>query len=478
MKQLSRADLRGYQNRIIDHIKDNLNCAAWVDMGLGKTVATLTALKDLMESFDVDKVLIIAPLRVARKTWDDEIAEWAHLEGLRTAHVIGTAAQRLDALKRTDVDIHLINRENVDWLKNQFVTGTGKKMKLIRRWPWDTVVIDESSSFKSADSIRFKALRSLRPCYERLIQLTGTPAPNGYEDLWSQINLLDRGKRLGFTKKAFRARWMDAPDRWNPNDTKYVMKDHSAGQIQEAVKDVVISMRAEEYLDLPPVMYNPVYVHLDDKQKDMYRQMQRKFVLELKGKKITAVNAGVLTGKLLQLANGNIYTGAGKEFEFFHGEKHAALIELLDNAKGPAMVTAWFKPDVAEVKGLVDQWCWDNGRKKWEVLSDEASENRWNTGQTDVLVIHPASAGHGLNLHKNDCETIIWYGLTWSLELYQQMNARIAGGHRRVGKNVIIHHILTKDTIDEYVFDVIGKKGVTQQNLLESVKAVVDAEEL
>jgi SNF2 family DNA or RNA helicase len=362
----------------------------------------------------------------------------------------------------------MINREQVTWLKHQFVSGTGKKMKLIKRWPWDTVVIDESSSFKSASSNRFKDLRALRSQFERLIELTGTPAPNGYQDLWSQFNLLDRGDRLGHTLKAFRDRWMNAPDRWDPASSKYTMKDFSRAQIENAVRDLVISLSAEDYLDLPPIMYNPIHVELSGSEMDTYKQMKTKFVMELAGKKITAVNAGVLTGKLLQLSNGNIYTGNGKEYARFHDQKFKALAELLEDSTGPVMVTAWFQSDMEMIRHVVAKHC--DGKKKWDVLSDRASEDRWNDGTTDVLIIHPGSAGHGLNLHKSDCETIIWFGLTWSLELYQQLNARIAGGHRRIGKNVIIHHILSRGTMDERTFSVLQMKGADQDNLLEAAK--------
>lgn len=467
---LSRDDFYPYQDRGVQHIKDTPFGALWEDMGLGKTVQTLTAVQELKESFDVHKTLITGPLRVVRKTWDDEIASWEHLQGLTTAHIIGTEKQRLAALEQ-DADIHLINRENLDWLKRQYVKGSGKKMKLIRKWPWDNIILDESSSFKSQSSLRTKAVAALRPCYGRMTQLTGTPAPNGYQDLWAQFKLLDRGKSLGYTHKAFLQRWFTPPDRWDPASTKHVIKDFAAKQIEDAVRHLVLSLKAEDYLDLPPVMYNPIHVYLTGAEKDVYRTMQTQYITEVAGKKITAVNAGVLTGKLLQLSNGNIYTGVGREHEHFHSQKYEALAELLEHSGGPVMVTAWFKPDVAAVAQIVDRYCGKN--KKWEVLSDKASEDRWNNGETDVLILHPASAGHGLNLHKNDCETIIWFGLTWSLELYQQLNARIAGGHRRIGKNVIIHHILSKGTIDERVFRVLQEKGATQDALVEATKEII-----
>jgi SNF2 family DNA or RNA helicase len=464
--------MRGYQDRIVQHEKDNPNCAAWVDMGLGKTVSTLTAFSDMQESFDAHKALMIAPLRVARKTWDDEIQEWEHLQHLRTSHILGSEKQRLAGIEKKNADIYMINRENVAWLKAQFVKGTGKKQRLIRPWPWDTVIVDESSSFKSAKSERWKALRSLRKLYDRCIELTGTPAPNGYADLWAQMNLLDRGERLGYDQKSFYSRWFDPPDRWDPASNKYTMKDFAKKQIQEKIADIVISMKAEDYLDLPPVMRNKVPVYLTPKQLDEYRRMQKTFVMEIAGKRVTAMNMGVLTGKLLQLANGAIYTGANKAYEIFHDAKIRELMDVLDQSYGPVLVTAWYQSDMERVREAVKHWCKAN-HKTWDLLTDEASEDRWNIGMTDVLILHPASAGHGLNLHKNDCETIIWYGLTWSLELYQQLNARIAGGHRRIGKNVVIHHILAEGTIDEYVWNVIQDKDATQEDLLQAMKIIV-----
>lgn len=469
---LTRSDLRPYQERIVRHIKEVPNCAAWVDMGLGKTVSTLTAFRDLQESFDAHKALLIAPLRVARKTWDDEIAGWEHLRELTTSHIIGSEAQRLAGLEQ-DADIHCINREQVAWLKSQFVRGTGKKQRLIRPWPWDTIIVDESSSFKSDASQRFEALRSLRKLFDRCIELTGTPAPNGYADLWAQINLLDRGARLGHTKKAFYDRWFDPPRRGDPFATKYTLKDYAEEDIKAQIADIVIALKAEDYLDLPPIMYNKVPVYLSPSEKATYKKFQQQYVLEIANKKITAANAGVLANKLLQLANGAIYTGVLKNYEIFHEEKLLELHDVLDQSYGPVLITAWYQPDVQRIAELVSRWCKSNN-KVWDVLTDTESEDRWNRGHTDILILHPASGGHGLNLHKNDCETIIWCGLTWSLELYQQLNARIAGGHRRVGKNVIIHHIVTEDTIDEYVWEVLRKKHATQEALVQALRLVID----
>jgi len=468
---LDRDDLRPYQERIVQHIKDNPNCAAWVDMGLGKTVSTLTAIRDLMASFDVDKTLVIAPKRVARKTWSDEIEEWAHLEGLTVNYIMGTAEERLAGIKNAkNADITMINRENVQWLFEQFVKGTGKKQKLRRPWIWDTVVLDEASSFKNQSSQRWKAIRKLRKFFDRCIQLTGTPAPNGYKDLWAQMNLLDRGQRLGFSEKAFKQRWMNAPGRYDPA-SKWEMKgDWAFRQIEEAVSDIVISMKAEDYLDLPPVLYNPVNVTLTRKEMTTYKEMERHFCMELEGQKITAVNAGVLAGKLLQLASGAVYYGDGGQYEVLHNHKIDATLELLEDINSPVMLGYNYISEKTRLMNALTWWAAKKGKVIRE-LKTEADEDAWNRGEIDVLLLHPASGGHGLNLHKCNCETIILFGLNWSLELYQQLNARIAGGHRRIGKNVIIHHIIAEDTIDMEVMERLEHKDCTQNMLTDAVKA-------
>jgi len=439
-------------------------------MGLGKTVSTLTAISDLRDSLDVHKTLVIAPKRVARKTWSDEIEEWAHIKHLKVSIAVGTAKERLAALE-AEADVYMINRENCEWLFNQFVKGTGKKQKLIRPWPWDTVVLDESQSFKSQSSKRWKAVRRLRKFYDRCIQLTGTPAPNGYLDLWAQFALLDRGQRLGFTEKAFKDRWMNAPSRYDPSN-KYEMKgDWARKQIQEAVADITISMNAEDYLDLPPVMYNPVVVTLTRKQQETYEEMAREFYLELEGKEITAVNAGVLAGKLLQLANGAIYYD-GKKYEEFHNHKLDALEELLEGITSPVILGYNYRHDLERILTRIKPWAKREG-KKVVVMKTVEDEKAWNRGEIDVLIMHPASGGHGLNLHKCACETIVLFGLNWSLELYQQLNARLAGGHRRIGKNIIIHHILADNTIDIDVMARLEDKDCTQNEITAAVKTYV-----
>ena len=469
---LLKSDLRAYQERLIQHIKDHPNCALWVDMGLGKTVSTLTALKDLKESFDVAHILVIAPVRVARKTWDDEIEEWAHLKGLTTHHIMGTVEQRLAALADAGkYDITLINREQIAWLFDQMVKGVGKKRRLTQPWVWDTVVIDEASSFKNQSSNRWKALRKLRKFFDRCIELTGTPAPKGYIDLWAQMALLDRGKRLGWDEKAYKTRWFDMPSRYDPGRTAKI-KEGAKSQIQDAIRDIVISMDAEDYLDLPPIMYNSINVSLSRKEMATYKEMERDFIIEMDDKKITAVNSGVLSGKLLQLANGAIYYDDKQNFKEFHNHKIEATLELLEDIDAPVMLGYNYKSDAVRLKKALAPWARKNG-KVVKQLETKADEDAWNRGEIDVLLLHPASGGHGLNLHKCECETIILFGLNWSLELYQQLNARLAGGHRRIGKNVIIHHIISEGTADEVVMSRLEERDITQQDLTDAMKVYI-----
>lgn len=470
---LDRTNLRAYQERLIQHVIDNPNCALWVDMGLGKTISTLSAIAALIDSFDVRHTLIIAPLRVARKTWSDEIMEWAHVSHLTTNFIIGTPDERMAGIEHSnEYDITLINRENVDWLFRQFVVGTGKKQKLVRPWPWDTVVVDEAQSFKSQSSQRWKALRKLRKFYDRCIQLSGTPAPNGYIDVWAQMALLDRGERLGWNEKAYKTRWFDAPSRWDPS-RKTTIKPGAEKQIHAAIKDIVISMRAEDYLELPPVMYNAVNVSMSHKEMQVYKEMEREFIIEMEDIDIVAVNAGVLSGKLQQLANGAIYYDDKQNFKVLHSHKLDAVAELLEGIDAPVMIGYNYKSDLKRLKELLGPWAKRN-KKVFSTLDTPETEESWNRGEIDVLLLHPASGGHGLNLHKCECETIILFGLNWSLELYQQLNARIAGGHRRIGKNIIIHHIIMEDTVDEVVMARLENKDITQQELMEAVKAYIE----
>lgn len=459
---LHRSQLYPYQQRAAEFIKANPNCALWIDCGLGKTVATQTAYLDLLNSFDANHGLVIAPLRVARKVWTDEVQEWSHLQDLDIVHIGGTEKQRQKAI-RTRADLHTIGRENTQWLINQFIEGK----KQVRKWPWDTVILDESQSFKSQSSFRWKALRLVRKLFPRCVELTGTPAPKGYGDLWSQIYLLDRGQRLGTSESAYRLRWFDVE---NCGDySRYHLKGHAAKEIQAALSDIVISLRAEDYFDLPPVVYNPVRVALTEVELAKYRKFARTSVFErASGQKITAANAGALYGKLLQLANGAIYHNDKGEYEEFHHAKIDGLLETLESITGPCIVAYAFRSDTKRIAAALDRYC--GKTKSWRVMDTDDDLNAFSRGEIDIAVMHPASAGHGLNdLHKSGAQDVVWFGLTPNLEYYQQLNDRLAGGIRRLGKNVKVHHLLAENTEDEDCYELLKGKAKSQDELTNAM---------
>lgn len=448
-----RCDLHPYQQRGIEFIKAHANCALWVDMGLGKTATTLTAFLDLLAEFDVRRMLVIAPLRVARRVWSDEIDTWAHLKHLTISRMVGTAQQRLAAL-RTAADIHTLGRENVQWLEAQFIQDN----KQVMHWPWDMVVLDESQSFKSQSSKRWKSLRRLRKLFPRMVQLTGTPAPNGYGDLWSQFYLLDQGQRLGRTKTAFVDRWFTL-EGYGQFKTPVLKRDADT-EIHTAVSDIVLSLREEDYLDLPEVMHTFVRVQLPDEAMRVYKKMEREYRSEVAGTPLTAVNAGVLDGKLLQLANGAVYI-KGKEWVEFHTEKLQALEELLEGISGKLLIAYHYVHDLERIQAVLR-----NTGRSWAVLRSDASFIQWADGQYEIGVLHPASAGHGLNsVYKAGAEDIIHFGLNASLELFQQVNARLTGGHRRAGKNIRVHSIIADGTKDEDYVELIQGKHDQQAGL-------------
>jgi SNF2 family DNA or RNA helicase len=452
---VKRSDLRPYQERVAGFIASHPFCAAWVDMGLGKTVSTLTAYADLREQFDARRVLVVGPLRVARKVWPDEIAEWDHVSGLSVSRIIGSEKQRWAGLT-TPADVHVINREQVDWLADQFIADK----KQFRRFPWDMIVLDESQSFKHQGTKRWKAMRKLRRLTQRMVQLTGTPTPNGYGDLWGQMYLLDHGQRLGATEEAFRDRWFES-ERMENNYTRWWMKPGADKAIQAAVADITITLRAEDYLDLPPVMYNRIMVDLPAAAREAYETFERDTLLELNSKTITGVNAAAAAGKLLQFANGAVYYDDKGNWEELHDVKLGALMDVLEDTWGPTLVAYGYKHDLSRLKDRLRKT-----KLRWAVLDTEESERRWNRGELDVLLLHPESAGHGLNLQHSGSETIVWFGLTANLEHYDQLNARLIGGHRRTGKNVVVHHILASDTRDEKMMELLARKGREQRDLI------------
>lgn len=460
-RMLDRSDLYAYQRHAVEFIKAHPSCALWVDMGLGKTVATLTAFADLQDSLQAERMLVIAPKRVARRVWSDEVAEWSHLRGLHVSRIVGSAAQCFDAL-RTKADIHTIGRERVPWLAAQFLDG--KKLKY--RWPWDVVAVDESQSFKSQSSQRWKALASLRPYIARMVQLSGTPSPNGYGDLWSQFYLLDRGQRLGNSEAAFKERWFTPPVGMF---TKWNLSPAGAAQIRDAVKDCVLSLREEDYLTLPPITDNFIRVTLSSSALATYREMEREYIAEVAGHKLTAVNAGVLDGKLLQLANGACYTGDRREWVPFHDAKLEALDETLEALPGKVLIAYTFQHDLARIQGVVEKRSLSEGHR-WGILRSDASLDSWARGEIDWGIIHPASAGHGLNdMWKAGCSDIIHFGLTNNLEWYAQVNARLTGGHRRTGRNIRVHHIVADGTRDDDYVRLLKHKSLTQDGLMAAL---------
>ena len=458
---LDRHDLFSYQHHAVEFIKAHPNCALWVDMGLGKTVSSLTAFVDLQRDFEAKRMLVIAPKRVARRVWSDEVKEWKHLNHLSVSRIIGSEESCFAALK-TKADIHTIGRERVPWLKAQFLDDKGR---LKYRWPWDLVAADESQSFKSQSSQRWKALEALRPYFSRLVELSGTPSPNGYGDLWSQFYLLDKGQRLGRSERSFQERWFTPPVGMF---TKWQLSQAGKLQIRESVKDLVLSLREEDYLTLPPITNNFIRVTLSPAAMRTYKEMEREYIAEVAGKKLTAVNAGVLDGKLLQLANGAVYH-SGREWVEFHSAKTEALDETLEGMPGKALITYGYQHDLARIERVVRKRATEDFRS-WSVLKTDASFDAWARGEIDWGILHPASAGHGLNdMYKAEAEDIIHFGLTNNYEWYAQVNARLAGGHRRAGKRIRIHHIVADGTRDDDYVRLLRAKELDQDSLTDSL---------
>lgn len=440
-----------YQKMAIEKIYGTPRCGLFLEMGLGKTVITLTALEDMMyNSFEVGKVLVIAPLRVAEDTWSRESAKWEHLKHLRISKILGTPAQRRAALA-AEADIYIINRENVVWLCDELSVAGG--------WFFDAVVIDELSSFKSPKAQRFKALRKYITRSRRVIGLTGTPAPNGLIDLWSQIYLLDGGERLGRTLTGYRERFF-LPDKRNQTTIfSYKPKDGADKAIWDRLSDICVSMRAEDWLTLPERIDNVVTVRMTDKQRAAYEKFEREQYIQFIEGEVTAVSAAALTNKLLQYSNGAMYKADGDYIETCEG-KLDALEDIIEAANGkPVLCFYSYKHDLERI-----QKRFPNAVK----LDNAKDIENWNNGGIELLLAHPAGAGHGLNLQAGG-NIIVWFGLTWSLELYQQANARL---YRQGQENaVVIHHLLTEHTVDERVYQSLQGKGEVQDELLDALKA-------
>lgn len=445
-----------YQTYAIEYIKNNPISAIFLDMGLGKTSITLTALNDLLfDSFDIRKVLVLAPLRVARNTWSAEIEKWEHLKDLQYSIVIGSEKARLEALK-TKADIYIMNRENVQWL----VEKSGQV------FDYDMVVVDELSSFKSHESKRFKAFMKVRPKVKRIVGLTGTPSSNGLMDLFAEFKLLDMGERLGRFIGQYRINYFK-PDKMNgPIVYSYKPITGAENMIYNRISDITISMKATDYLKMPELISSKYEVYMDKKEQEQYDAFKKRLVLQIEDGEITASNAAALSGKLLQMANGAVYSD-DLTIMNIHDRKLDALEDMIESANGkPVLVAYWFKHDLERIIEKLDQL-----KVVYSKLDSDESIKKWNAKKLEVGLIHPASAGHGLNLQSGG-STLIWFGLTWSLELYQQTVARL-WRQGQTENTVVIQHIITKGTIDEQILKALEAKDNTQSALIEAVKAQV-----
>ncbi len=476
-----------YQTFATEFILSHPVAAILLQMGLGKSVITLTAIRELLDRGEVRKVLVIAPLRVARDTWPEEIRKWDHLQGLTFAVAVGTPAERMAALT-ADCDVCVINRENVPWLIEQ--SGIP--------FDWDMIVIDELSSFKNGQAKRFRSLLKVRPLVKRIVGLTGTPTPNGYMDLFAEYRLLDMGERLGRFITRYREQYF-VPDRWgNGQIYSWKLRNGAKAVIDRKISDITVSMKSVDYLKMPEVIYNRVPVYMNGDETALYEELKEQMVLEVfsKPKKaavgernkgtvfpvpcsagteepsptfrpnssevltIDAKNAAVLCGKLAQMAGGAIYT-EDHDVVHIHDRKLDALEDLIEGANGnPLLIAYWYQHDIQRIRGrFPDVW----------VLKTPQDMADWNAGRIPVAAIHPASAGHGLNLQTGG-STLVWYGLTWSLELYQQTNARLWRQGQQA-ETVVIHHIVTENTIDEQILQALEKKDRSQESLIDAVKA-------
>ena len=449
--------LHNYQVVAKDFIIGHPYAAVILDMGMGKTATTLSAVYELMfDRFEVTKVLVIAPLRVANTVWSNEIEQWAELRHLRYSKIVGTPKQRNVALQK-DADIYIINRENLPWLVE----------KCSPYFKWDMVVIDELSSFKSWQSKRFKAFMAMRPYMKRIVGLTGTPSSNGLMDLFAEFKVIDGGERLGRFIGEFRSRYFEEGRRNGNIVYEYIPMDYAECQIQDKISDITISMKALDYLDMPELISTKKQVRMSEKEKEKYSQFKKEYVLsELDGLEVTAANAASLTNKLVQLSNGAVYSDDHTVVPL-HEQKLDALEDILESANGePVLVAYWFKHDLARIIGRLEKL-----KVKSRVLKTEEDIREWNKGNVPVGLLHPAGAGHGLNLQKGG-HHLVWFGLTWSLELYQQTNARL-WRQGQESETVVIQHIVTEGTIDEEILKALENKDAQQERLIAAVKAQV-----
>lgn len=442
-----------YQQFTIDKIITTPKIACILDMGLGKTACTLTALDDLMfNHLEIDKVLVIAPLKVADMTWPDEVAKWDHLKEIRVSRVIGSEEKRIQALQK-HADIYCINKENTKWIVDYYL----KK----KEWPFDAIVIDESSAFKNNQSQRFKALRKVAAITKRMILLTGTPAPNSLMELWPQIYLLDQGQRLGRTITEYRRIYFTEGRRNQNIVYEYLPRRGAEKEIYRKIQDVAVSLKAADHLKMPERVDNYIKLKLDEKSKKAYETMERDYLLEFDEDTITATSAGVVCNKLLQMANGAVYSN-DKTVVHIHDLKLEALEEIIEENEGkPIMVFYYFQHDYER---LIEHF----KDMKPRTLETHQDKEEWDQGKIKLLLAHPASMGHGLNLQAGG-HIIVWFSLTYSLELYQQANARLY--RQGQTESVIINHLIVEGTEDENAIKKLKKKSQTQDELIEAVKA-------
>jgi len=443
-----------YQKRAIDLAVRLPKLGLFLDMGLGKTVITLTAIQELMYNrFEVSRVLVIAPKRVAEDTWTREHAKWDHLKELKISKVLGDERQRVRALQE-DADVYVIGRDNVIWLTDCYF------QQMRKGWLFDMVVIDELSSFKNPQAKRFRALRRAMPFTKRVIGLTGTPSPNSLIDLWAELYLLDRGERLGATLGEYREKYFRPGARSGYVVYKWEPFRNAQKEIEEKISDICVSMGAADYLELPERIDNIIPVQLSPAEMAAYRKMETEQLLQIGGNDIAALNAAAVMNKLLQIANGSVYSVDGEVIRI-HRAKLDALSEITDTADSPVLVFYSYQHDLAAIQSRI---------RDTRVLESAEDIADWNAGKTHVLLAHPASIGYGLNLQEGG-HIIVWYGLTWSLELYQQANARL---HRQgQEKPVIIHHLIAEGTVDEDVMDALRRKDTSQASLLAALKGRV-----
>ena len=445
-----------YQQYAIQFLTEHPVAALLLDMGLGKTVTTLTAINELLfDRFEIRRVLVIAPLRVARDTWSAEIEKWEHLKHLKYSVAVGTPAERRQAL-HTKTDICILNRENISWLVE----------KSHIPFDFDMLVIDELSGFKNHQTKRFKALMKVRPKVKRIVGLTGTPSSNGLMDLWAEFRLLDMGQRLGRFIGQYRTAYFQPDKRNGMVVYSYKPLPQAEKQIYDKISDITISMKAIDYLQMPELLLTEVPVRLSKQERERYKQLKQEFVLDLPDGEITAANAASLSNKLSQLANGAVYDDTGAVIPI-HNRKLDALEDLIEAANGkPVLVAYWFKHDLERIQERLRKL-----NISYQEIQSSDSIRNWNAGRLQVGLLHPASAGHGLNLQAGGSQ-LIWFGLTWSLELYQQTNARLWRQGQQ-SETVVIQHLITKGTIDERILKALTQKEQTQTALMQAVKAEI-----